>query len=273
MVWLAVPMASRGRFRPPGHLGYLWILLLACVVTDFVSFIPAVWLLAIVSFRALREYFSLVDLRLEDRWGILGAYLSIPFMIYLIQIDWYGFFIVSIPVYIFVIIPFLVTLGDSQGGGSLLSIGIIDFGLFFFVFCLGHLAYLVYFSTWLTVAFLLAVTACQAARTWTARWGWTAVFVLSLLLSAGLALLLRPWTGMTSFVALFFGCLVPVLVHMGNYTVAVLERDLGISAADLEPGRGRVLDSLQSYLFAAPIVFHVLRYFMKFGELVQRHGT
>ena len=123
---LAAAALSRGRFTLPGYLGYFWIFLLVCVITDFFSFTPAVWLMALVSFRALREYFSLVDLRLEDRWGILGAYLSIPFMIYLIQIDWYGFFIVSIPVYVFIVVPFLVTLGDSRGRGSLLSIGAID---------------------------------------------------------------------------------------------------------------------------------------------------
>ena len=152
---LVAARLSKGRFTPPGYLYYFWVFLLVCVVTDFFSFTPAVWLMALVSFRALREYFSLVDLRLEDRWGILVAYLSIPFMIYLIQIDWYGFFIVSIPVYAFVVVPFVVALGDSEGRGSLLSIGAIDFGLFFFVYCLGHIAYLAYFSTWLVLLLLL----------------------------------------------------------------------------------------------------------------------
>ena len=58
----------------------------------------------------------------------------------------------------------------------------------------------------------------------------------------------------------------------GDYTIGVLERDMGIGAADLEPGRGRVLDSLKSVLFAAPILFHFLRWTMKFGELVLGHG-
>ena len=270
---LAVAGLSKGRFAPPGYLGYFWVFLLVCVVTDFLSFTPAVWLMAIVSFRALREYFSLVDLRLEDRWGILGAYLSIPFMIYLIQIDWYGFFIVSIPVYAFIVVPFLVTLGDSQGRGSLLSIGAIDFGLFFFVYCLGHIAYLVYFSTWLVLLLLLAVGACNVARAMTATRGRIPGFVLSCLICLALTLGLRSWTMVPTGPAVFLGFLIPVLVQMGDYTVGVLERDLGIAAADLEPGRGRVLDSLKSYLFTAPIVFHYLRWCMKFGESIQRHGN
>jgi len=48
---------------------------------------------------------------------------------------------------------------------------------------------------------------------------------------------------------------------MGNFTLAGIEADLGISADSLEPGRGRILDGLKSYLFTAPVVFHYLRYF------------
>jgi len=269
---LLIERCSGGRIRLPGCLGYSWIFLLVCVITDHISFTPAVWLMAIISFRALREYFSLVDLRLEDRWGILGAYLSIPFMIYLIQIDWYGFFIISIPVYAFVVIPFLVTLGDSRGRGSLLSIGAIDFGLFFFVYCLGHIAYLAHFSTRLVVLFLAVVAGCNLACSFTARWGRLPGMAISLALSLGLCLGLQQWSAMSFTIALYLGLLIPVLVLMGNHTVDVLERDLGISAADLEPGRGQVLNSMKSFLFAAPIVFHFLRYFMDFSALVQSHG-
>jgi phosphatidate cytidylyltransferase len=270
---LAIAALSRNRFPIPGYLGYVWIFLLICVVTDFYSFTPAVWLMALVSFRALREYFSLVDLRLEDRWGILGAYLSIPFMIYLIQIDWYGFFIISIPVYVFIIVPFLVTLGDSRGHGSLLSIGAIDLGLFFFVYCLGHIAYLAFFSTWLVVLLLLTVVGCKVAIALTAKRGWVIGFALSCLISLALTLGLRTWTLIPTGPAVFLGFLVPVLVQMGDYTVGVLEHDLGIGAADLEPGRGRVLDSLKSFLFTAPIFFHFLRWIMNFGEVIHRHGN
>jgi len=264
---------SRGRLRPPGYLRYLWAFLLVFAVADFVSFTPAVWLLAFISFRALREYFSLVDLRPEDRLGVLGAYLSIPFMIYLVQIGWYGFFIISIPVYAFIVIPYLVTVFDEDGRGSLLSIGIIDFGLFFFVYCLGHLAYLAYYSSWLALLLLLPVAFCKFVSTRCSRWGRLPGLLIGLPAVVGLSLLLRPWTGVPCGPAIFVGVLIPVLVQMGERTVAMIERDLGIDAGNLEPGRGRVLDALAAYLFAAPIVFHYLRWIMKFDELVLGHGA
>lgn len=268
-----VERISHGRVRPPCHLNHLWAFVLVLVVADFVSFAPAVWLLAFISFRALREYFSLVELRLEDRPALLGAYLSIPFMILLVQDDWYGFFIVSIPVYAFVVIPYLVTAFDEHGKGSLLSIGIIDFGLFFFVYCLGHLAYLAYYSTWLALLLLLTVALCKTATACCARLGRSVGFVIGAILSVGFSLLVRPWTDVPTGPTIFVGALVPVLVHMGERTVAAIERDLGIDAADLEPGRGRVLDSLSAYLYATPIVFHYLRWTMKFGEEVVGRGA
>ena len=120
---------------------------------------------------------------------------------------------------------------------------------------------------------LLAVVGCNLAGAITARRGLIPGFVLSCLISLALTLGLRSWTLVPTGPAVFLGFLIPVLVHMGNYTVGVLERDLGISAADLEPGRGHVLDSLKSYLFTAPIVFHYLRWTMKFGEMIHRHGN
>ena len=68
-------------------------------------------------------------------------------MIRFIQIDWYGMFIISIPVYAFLVIPFLIALGGKQTEGTVFSIGAIDFGLFLLVYCIGHIGYLAFFST------------------------------------------------------------------------------------------------------------------------------
>ncbi len=300
---LATARGAGGRSSPPGYLGYLWAFLLVFAVADWVSFTVAVWITALISFRALREYFSLMDWRPTDRWAVLVAYLAIPFMIYLIQIDWYGFFIVSIPVYVFLVIPFLVALGDRagridrrddhqrdahqpdarpqdnydhdvyrQGEGTVMSIGAIDFGVFFCVYCLGHIAYLAYFSTWMAMLLVLSVAGSNAVMKFTASHGRLPGYLLSNVVTLALALLLMTWTGIPLGPSLFVGVLIPVLVQMGGITISALERDLGISAADLEPGRGRVLDAVQPYCFVAPIVFHYLRWTMKFGELVIGRG-
>ena len=117
---------SRNRFSLPPVLRFVWIFFAVIAISEWVSFETALWITAVLSFFALREFFSLFALRLEDRWGMLVSYLSIPFMFYLVQIDWYGFFIIAIPVYTFLLMPFFVALGH-QSRGIVFSVGVLDF--------------------------------------------------------------------------------------------------------------------------------------------------
>jgi len=56
--------------------------------------------------------------------------------------------------------------------------------------------------------------------------------------------------------------LIPALVAIGSFTMDCLEADMGIDRSRLSAGRGAVLNSMKSYLYAAPVVFHYLRYFL-----------
>ena len=243
------------------------IAFLICLATaHWLSFHVAVWLFAAISFASLREYLSLADLRPEDRWAMAAAYLGIPLQFYLIADGWYGFFIVCVPVYVFLIVPFLIALGGGGRGGargSVFSIGAIDFGLFLFAYCLGHLAYLTYLSTALALLLVLGDAVCdvldRAARFVPAG------SVLKIVVGApavfGLAWLLGKPAEMQLVHAVSLAVLMPVLVCMGNFTLRTVEEDLGIEPTQLEPGRGRWIDGLRAQLFAAPVVFHYLHYF------------
>jgi phosphatidate cytidylyltransferase len=228
-----------------------------------------IWVLAIICFAALREYFSLIDIRLQDRLGILGAYLLIPFMVYFIQIDWYGMFIISIPVYGFLTIPLLVTLGGRETQGTVFSIGAIDFGLFLCVFCLGHIGYLLLFNVWMPVMLVLNVAVCDVVtwlikdenRSWLAkvlmRFFYAAPFTIAI------AMLLSDWSEIPTMHAIILGSMIPILVIMGHRTSNYVGADLAIKEDVLIPGRGQILDNLKSLFFAAPVVFHYIRYFIK----------
>jgi phosphatidate cytidylyltransferase len=250
------------------YLPYLWVFGLVFVLSEVVSVQVWVWILAGLSFLALREYFSLVNVRIEDRWGILAAYLAIPFMYYYIQTDWYGMFIISVPVYAFLVTPFVVALGGGRSQGTVFSVGVIDLGLFLLVYCVGHVGYLTYYSTWMAVFLVASVAICDLSffllrlRT---RSGLRSV-VLQVLapwpVLVLLGFLLQPWTGISLGHTVVLGLLIPALVAIGAFTIDHLEEDLGIDRSRLAPGRGEVLNSLKSLLYAAPVVFHYLRYFM-----------
>jgi phosphatidate cytidylyltransferase len=266
-VALLASALGRARFRSPPYLRYLWALLLLLSVADWISFQLAVWLFAVFSFLALREYFSLVDIRLQDRWGILGAYLSIPFMTYFIAINWYGMFIISIPVYTFLVIPLLVALGGGKSQGTVFSIGAIDLGLFLFAYCMGHIGYLAFFSV--RIAMLLVLGVAYGDLIWRRCASCTLLlrYLIAAMGTAVFALLITGWTSIPWIHSLALGFLIPFLVFCGNFTLRVVEEDLGVEPERLVAGRGLVLDSLKAYLYAAPITFHYLRWFLHWGDL------
>jgi phosphatidate cytidylyltransferase len=254
-------------FAYDSYIHYLWMFFTIFATSEILSFNVAMWILAFLCFMALREYFSMVDIRLQDRWGILGAYLSIPFMIILIQYDSYGVFIISIPVYSFLVIPFLITLGGKEIEGTLFSIGLIDFGLFLLVYCIGHIGYLARFSTWWAIMLVLNVSVCDLIATFIKKrmkYRLSRVviqYVVSAPVTFALTWALSSWTRIPLVHCIFLGALIPALVAIGRHTIRFVERDLGITSDKLLPGKGQVLDNLRSFLYAAPVVFHYLRYF------------
>ena len=266
VIFKTMSLLSKGRLATPPSFGPLWVFFLAITLAEWVSFSLALWLLALISFCAFREYLSLVDIRLEDRWGMLVSYLSIPFMFYLIDIQWYGFFIIAIPVYAFLLMPFFVALG-GRSEGIMFSVGMLDFGLFFFVFCVGHIGYLLFYSARITLLMLLAVTLAGWIHKTLGTRSLGVKFPVQLAAVFPLCIGLASWTTMPLIHSAALGILIPLSVCLGRFTLKELEQDLGIRADRLQPGRGRTIEGLKSYLYTAPIVFHYLRWFLKWGDL------
>jgi len=250
------------------HLNYLWIFFLFFCVSAFFSFSLGIWVLAFLCFWALREYFSLIDLRPEDRWGILAAYISVPFMIYMIQIDWYGMFIISIPVYAFLLIPFLLALGGDETRGAVFSIGAIDFGLFLTVYCLGHMGYLALYSIPIAVMLIINIAFCDVIKSILQKKEhptlkkWILRYAVPLPLTVTFTVLIRDWTHIPLGHSLTLGLLIPALISISNFTIDYLEFDLGVKREEILPGKGEILDSIKSIFYTAPIVLHYVRYFL-----------
>jgi len=256
------------RWPLSSYLGMTWAFFAAFAATQLLGLRAGNWILGIVSFLALREYFSMVEIRLQDRLALFGAYASIPFMFHFVTTQWYGMFIVSIPVYSFLAIPLLVSLGGRDPEGTVFSVGVIDFGLFLFVYCMGHISYLMSYSIWMAAFLILDVALCDAIhrllqpRTWPGWRSLAAGYGLPLPATVLLTVALSPWTRIPVRHSVVLGFLIPALVMMGRHTGNYVEADLGVAEATVGPGRGQILDNLKSLLFAAPVVFHYLRYFL-----------
>jgi len=265
---IVILIFGKKQYPHSSYINYTWVFFLILFIADFFSFYLAAWGWGILSFLTLREYFSLVDLRLHDRLGVLASYLSIPFMMHFIHTDWYNMFIITIPVYSFLVIPFLISISGKESEGAIYSIGIIDFGLFLFVYCIGHLAYLSFHSTWIAAMLIINIAICDVVSFFIdnrINTIWKKILLKYLLptpLTIILTLLLSDWTGIPEIHSIMLGLMIPALVLIGNHTIIYFESDLGIEKNNMKPGRGLIIDNIKSILYTAPIVLHYIRYFI-----------
>lgn len=268
-VYRIVRTVVKKRFPFDSYLCYTWLFFLCFTAIELISIQVGIWVLAVICFSALREYFSLIDIRLQDRVAILGAYLSIPFMIYFIQVSWYGMFIISIPVYAFLAIPLLVTLGGNETQGTVFSIGAIEFGLFAFVFCLGHLGYVASFSTWIAALIVINVLVCDTVsyivgpKTRSLLGNYIARFLAPLPITIAISIILSGWTEIPMLHSVILACMIPILVILGHRAGDFVGADLRIEEDLLIAGRGQILNNLKALLLVAPVTFHYIYYFLK----------
>lgn len=107
VIYLAVSRLQKDKdytgigFRIKTWWGMLFIFCLATLFNAVVSLLS----LMVLCFFSLKEYFSMIRTRKADRRLFLWAYLAIPLQFYWIYIEWYGMFIVFIPVYVFLLLP------------------------------------------------------------------------------------------------------------------------------------------------------------------------
>ena len=87
-----------------------WLIVALCSLALTFNRIAALLFFGLVSFLALKEYLTLIPTRHADRRVLFWAYLSIPVQYYWIGIEWYGMFIIFIPVYMFLLLPVAMVL-------------------------------------------------------------------------------------------------------------------------------------------------------------------
>jgi phosphatidate cytidylyltransferase len=256
------------------------IFTLALVLSRNVSLI----FFALISYLAIKEYFSIIPTRRADRRVLFWVYLSIPFQYYWVSMEWYGMFIIFIPVYMFLFLPMrMVMIGETRD--FLHAAGVLHWGLMTLVFSMSHVAYLlvlppidgfaaggaglVLFLVFLTQfndvsqyvwGKLLGkhkiIPKVSPNKTWQ---GFLGGVLTTTLLSVLLSGLLTP---MNLYHALAAGLLISVAGFIGDVTVSALKRDIGVKdSGSMLPGHGGILDRIDSLTYTAPLFFHFIYYF------------
>jgi phosphatidate cytidylyltransferase len=240
-------------------------------------------LFALVAFTALREFLSLAPLRREDRLIVLFAYLTVPLAFGLIALDQYGIYLVSIPVWFFLTVPFLMAL-MGQTRAYLATVATLTWAVIVCVYTLGTIpllmrlpdaeapagaAGLVFLLLFVTEANDVLQYICGKAfgrhkivpkvspnKTWEG-------FLGGWILTGGLFWFLAPvFTGLDRIEALVLALVLPVAGFAGDVTMSAVKRDLGVKdTSRLIPGHGGVLDRIDSLTFTAPLYFHLMAYY------------
>ncbi len=240
-------------------------------------------LFALASFFALREFITLTPSRPGDRLPLsLAFFMVLPLQFLLIGMHRYGLFVIFIPVYAFLLLPSIAAL-RSDVEDFLSRSAKQQWGLMVTVYCLSHAPALLMLDirgsegrNALLLFYLLLVVQMSDVMQYVfgKLFGRTKIApvvspskTVEGFLGGGLAAVgigaamwwITPFTPLQS--AAISGVIV-MMGFLGGLTLSAVKRSLG--AKDwgvMIEGHGGMLDRTDSICFAAPVFFHIVRFF------------
>lgn len=239
-------------------------------------------LFGFVSFQCLREYVSLTYTRRGDHLALVWSFFFfLPLQYYLIAIDWYGLFTILIPVYAFLLLPIVAVLG-ADTTRFLERAAKVQWGLMVCVYCVSHVPALLAldipgFEGRNVLLIVFVVLIVQASDVFQYVWGKllgrrklapavspskTVEGLVGGVASATLVGAAMWW--ITPFSPLQAGAIALVINlagFFGGLVLSAIKRDRGVKDwGYMVEGHGGILDRVDSLSFAAPIFFHIVRY-------------
>jgi phosphatidate cytidylyltransferase len=260
-----------------------WWVMVLVIGLAFVFGRPGVILLfAFISFFALREFLTLTYTRSADYLALAAAFFVVlPLQYAFVYIGWYGLYAIFLPVYVFLLLPILEVLGgDTQR--FLERTSKIQWGLLVCVYCISHVPALLTLDipgyegrNLLLIAFLVIVV--QSSDVLQYVWGKlfgkhkiapevspskTVEGLLGGIVSATLLGAALWWiTPFNVWQAALMSLAICVMGFFGGLVMSAIKRDRGVKDwGHMIEGHGGMLDRLDSVVFAAPIFFHLTRY-------------
>lgn len=260
-----------------------WVMVLLIAIAFLFGRIGVIVLFAVASFTAFREFITLTETRRGDHYALVAAFfIVLPAQYVLIAVDWYGLYSIFIPVYAFLFMPIIAAMrADTMR--FMERIAVTQWALMVAVFCLSHVPALVMLPIpgyegrgLLLIAFLVLVVqssnvlqyvfgklygqrqvapSLSPSKTWEGFLG-----------GAGAATLIGAalwWiTPFAIWQAALMALVITLMGFLGGLVMSAIKRDRGVKDwGQTIEGHGGVLDRLESVIFAAPIFFHLTRYF------------
>ena len=245
--------------------------------------LATILLFALVSFWCLREFTSLTPTPVADHYALAAAfYVFLPLQYLLLWDGWIGLFTVAIPVYGYLLLPVIAVLaGETRD--FLPRISRVQWALMLAVYCLSHVPAVLILDIpaapaggFGLLAFLLIVVQGSDVLQYVfgKRWGRRKVAprvspskTWEGLVGGGLsatALGGALWwiTPFSPGQALAMAFIVVLAGFAGGLVLSAVKRSLGAKDwGTMVEGHGGMLDRMDSLAFAAPIFFHLTRFY------------
>jgi phosphatidate cytidylyltransferase len=260
-----------------------WWVMVLVIGLAFVFGRPGVILLfALISFFALREFLTLTYTRSADYLALAAAFFVVlPLQYVLVYIGWYGLYAIFVPVYVFLLLPILEVLGGDTKR-FLERTSKIQWGLLVCVYCISHVPALLTLNipgfegrNLLLIAFLVIVVQSSDVL----QYVWGKLFgrhkiapevspsktveglVGGILSATALGAALWWITPFNVWQAALMSLAICVMGFFGGLVMSAIKRDRGVKDwGHMIEGHGGMMDRLDSVVFAAPIFFHLTRY-------------
>jgi phosphatidate cytidylyltransferase len=260
-----------------------WVMVGILAVAFLTGPTVTIVLFALASFFALREFITLTPSRPGDRLPLsLAFFMVLPLQFVLIGMERYGLFVIFIPVYAFLLLPSIAAL-RSDVEDFLSRSAKQQWGLMVTVYCLSHAPALLMLDIHgaegrnaLLLFYLLLVVQMSDVMQYVfgKLFGRTKIapvvspsktvegFVGGGLAAVGIGAAMWWITPFTPLQSAAISGVIVMMGFLGGLTLSAVKRSLG--AKDwgvMIEGHGGMLDRTDSICFAAPVFFHVVRFF------------
>lgn len=260
-----------------------WAMVILLAIAFLAGKTGVVLLFALASFAALREFLTLTTYNRADHWSLVACFfIVLPLQYWFVLIDWYGMYSVFVPVYAFLLLPVLSALRGSPKD-FLFRVSETQWALMVCVYCVSHVPALLYLQipgfearNVILIAYLIFVVQLSDVLqyAWGKLFGRTPIapslspsktwegFIGGTLSASAIGTALWWMTPFTLLQAAAICLLLTAMGFFGGLVMSAIKRDKGVKDwGHLIAGHGGFIDRLDSVIFAAPIFFHVTRYF------------
>ncbi|MBK1835499.1 phosphatidate cytidylyltransferase [Roseibacillus ishigakijimensis] len=257
-----------------------WVMIGLFLLASLLGKGGSLLLFALISFQALRELVTLMAThRHEHRTLAWSFFIILPLHYLFIGLDRYGIWTIFLPVYGFLFLPVRNLLTGSSED-FLLRTARNHWALGICVYALSHAPALLCLgegATGIKLLFFLVII-CQGSDVFQYLWGKscgkhpvapaispkkTREGTLGGLLTAGLLGIALAWaTPFLWWQAGLMALVIAVCGFFGDLTLSAIKRDhRAKDFGTLIPGHGGILDRVDSLAFAAPVFFHLSKFF------------